>query len=159
MAIYWRTEPTHRPEIDYDSRGTFEGALPAGIYCEDEKTRVTLLKGASETGKSIGVDLASVFGCTIAGTPVYVATPEQLAALKAMPARTPEDVRAEQEAMWEAANKSVWSEIAAIDGMTGGLPPKRASRPAPLVPPTRHPFNGANRAARRASAAMTRRQA
>lgn len=47
MAIYWRTEPPRRPEIDYDPTGGFEGAIPAGIYCEDEETRSALLKGAS----------------------------------------------------------------------------------------------------------------
>lgn len=132
----------------------FPHAIPPGIYCEDEAARAALMKGASKTMSTAGMDLARAgFGYSLAGTPVYVATPAQLEVLKAMPAKTPDDVRAEQ----EAASAKAWSMLAEMGWVGGGLPERRASRPAPPVPPTRHPFNGANRATRRAMAAERKR--
>lgn len=90
--------------------------------------------------------MSPVFGVSIAGTPVYVATPAQLEVLKAMPAKTPEQAQAEQ-AEREAAAAGYWSNVRQSMGLASVLPP----------PPARHPFRGANRAQRRAMAAERRR--
>lgn len=159
MAIYW-LPPGPRPEISYDPSWAFEGALPPGIYCEDEAARVALMKGASQTVSTSSIYLGEDGPrCTLNGTPVYVATPAQLEFVKAMPATTPEQARAEQAAR-EAAAAAAWTRLAeGFPGLSAGLPERRASRPAPPVPPTRHPFRGANRAQRRAMAAEERRRA
>lgn len=124
-------------------------ALPLGIYCEDEAAKVVLLKGASETCKSVDVDWGAYgLGCSLAGTPVYVATPAQAELLRAMPARSPDEALAEQKAATDAM-------IAKIDQLMALVEP----RPAAPPPATRHPFRGANRKAKRAAAAKARRRA
>lgn len=163
MASYWHKHDWLPEDLDRSDPYLptyFPHAIPPGIYCEDEAARAVLMKGASKTVSSCGMDLAAAgFGYSLAGTPVYVATPAQLAVLKAMPAKTPEEARAEQAEQAVAAT-SAWAKLAeGIPGLSAGLPVRRASRPAPPVPPTRHPFHGANRALRRAQAAEARRRA
>lgn len=154
MASYWHKADWLPEDLDRSDPYLpryFPDAIPPGIYCEDEAARTALMKGASKTMSTAGMDLAAAgFGYSLAGTPVYVATPAQIAVLKAMPAKSPEQARAEQ-AEREAAAASYWSKVHQSLGLASVLPPP------PPPPPTRHPFRGANRAQRRAMAAERRR--
>ncbi|GJE51477.1 hypothetical protein GOFOIKOB_4536 [Methylobacterium tardum] len=163
MPTYWhkrdwwpsdldRTNP-YKPEI-------VPGALPPGIYCEDEDGYRALLA----SGK-VHADLAahSMFDGkpeedrplgwmfhTLGGIRIRVVTPAEAKILRAMPARSPEEALAEQHASLDAAD-------AEMKKLVDLMAPKPAPRPAPPPPATRHPFRGANRAQRRAAEAKRRR--
>ncbi|MBY0251979.1 MAG: hypothetical protein K2X54_11445 [Methylobacterium organophilum] len=100
MAIYWKpASTTHAIHLEarFDSGTVIDRTLSPGIYCEDEADRVALMKGASQTVSTSSIYLGEDGPrCSLNGTPIYVATPAQLEFIKAMPAKTPEQAKAEQ---------------------------------------------------------------
>lgn len=173
MATYWH-KPAYTAE-DRDADGEIlPGAMPPGIYCEDEAAYRALLAGAREQGQ---IAQPGFEGPSLGGMRVYVATPEQAALLRAMPTRSPAEALAHQQAAFDAydaaaAKLEAWARTfmtttyeeavakhenmtramvrQAMRGMSGEEFGRRFMRHAPA---------GANRKARRAAAAQARRPA
>ena len=78
--------------------------MPPGIYCEDEAAYRALLAGARAKGQ---VGEPGFEGVSLGGMRVYVATPEQAALLRAMPAQSPAEALAQQQAAFDAAAAQV----------------------------------------------------
>ncbi|KQO68513.1 hypothetical protein ASF22_19890 [Methylobacterium sp. Leaf87] len=117
-------------------------ALPLGIYCEDRETFAALRRSAWENEPEMAY--APGGHASIGGIAVFVATPDQAALLRAMPARSPEESLAEMQAEVDAFAAKVDRLLALME-------------PAPR--PARHPAPGANRRQRRAAEAMGRKRA
>lgn len=154
MPTYWhkrdwwpsdmdRTNP-HMPAI-------MPGALPPGIYCEDEDAFRALQRGSGTRGRPMDPAFAGA-PARLDGQAVYVATPAQAELLRAIASKEPpppapdpvEDLAPLME-LAKRMEKATRTDIV------------RPSRPAP--PPVRHPFRGANRAQRRAAEAKGRKRA
>lgn len=117
-------------------------ALPLGIYCEDRETFAALRRTAWENDPEMtyGIDGQAL----ISGVPIFVATPDQAALLRALPARSPEEALAERQAEADAF-------VAKVDRLLSFMMPN--------LRPARHPPPVANRGERRAAAAKARRHA
>lgn len=112
-------------------------ALPLGIYCEDQETLAALRRAAWENEPEMTYGIGGQ--ASIGGIAIFVATPEQAALFRAMPARSVEESLAEQQALVDAFS-------AKIDRLLTFMEPKLAAR--------RHPFPGSNRQAKRAAVAV-----
>ncbi|MCK2054968.1 hypothetical protein [Methylobacterium sp. 37f] len=155
-------------------------ALPLGIYCEDQETFAALRRSAWENEPEMAY--APGGQASIGGIAVFVATPEQAELLRAMPARSPEESLAEQQAEVDLLAAKVdrlqrmlkFGTVPRPGAPTRPFEERRLSTvtnaivsgvefmmgrdPAP-APEVRHPFRGANRGQRRAAEAKGRKRA
>ncbi|MDH2309245.1 hypothetical protein [Methylobacterium brachiatum] len=95
MATVWYKRAYDRADLDPETFEALPGAIPPGIYCEDEVAFRALLASAREKG----VEVEPAFGgpC-LGGLTVLVATPEQAAAFQAAPVSTAKEILAEERA-------------------------------------------------------------
>lgn len=127
------------------------GALPPGLYCEDEEAFAKLRAGARLRGSAVrGSTLTGMWD--LAGQQVFVCTPEQARTFRAIASKAPPPpVEPEPDPL-----AGIEEEAAKLHAL---MAPKPAPRPAAPPPATRHPFHGANRQQRRAAEARARRRA
>lgn len=161
MPTFWH-KPAYTPEDRHPiTREILPGALPPGIYCEDEGAFRALQRGARTRGATFDPAVPGGRAARLDGMAVYVATPEQAQLLQAVSSTEPpppvsepsyEETASELTRLQEKAARAVMLErwrsfMAGKPALTLAAPP----------PATRHPFRGANRAQRRAAEARRRR--
>ncbi|MCJ2084204.1 hypothetical protein [Methylobacterium sp. J-090] len=144
MATCWDKSAYTAADRDPLTHEILPGAMPPGIYCEDEAGYRALLKGAREKGQVVQPTFS---GVSLGGTSVYVATPAQAEMLRGI---------AEAPAEPDAFQQASAAGFLAIQAMLGRISEKLAAEvtsrsrkvtPYPLRIPTQM-----NRAAQRAAA-------
>jgi len=160
MTTFWHKPAYTALDRDPVTKAILPGAIPPGIYCEDEEAFGKLRSAARLRGQAVtaGVDVVGGTSWFLQGQAVFIATPEQARLLRAVatdapePASEPsyEEVVAEQVAAEKKAARATllqaWKAWLATD-------PPEAPRP------TGHPAQVANRAQLRAAGARARRRA
>lgn len=130
------------------------GALPPGLYCEDEEAFSKLRAAARLRQSSVRATLDG--GWDLAGQRVFVCTPQQAAFFRATASKAPPPPVEPAQSYEEACAGIVGN----LEKEARGLA-LEMGRAYPAAPPpaTRHPFIGANRQQRRAAEARARRRA
>lgn len=148
-------KPAYQPsDRDPTTGDLMPGALPPGLYCEDEAAFSKLRAAARLRQSSVRATLDG--GWDLAGQRVFVCTPAQAAFFRATASKAPPPPVAPEQSYEEAAAELVRNRETEARGLA--LEMGRALQAAP-PPPTRHPFIGANRQQRRAAEARARRRA
>jgi hypothetical protein len=126
MALYWHKErwwPSDRHPL---TREILPGAMPLGIYCEDEAALRILLRSAPQKAIGLVADCYGKVGHRFDGVPVFVATPEQAALFESIPSTDPETALAQRAAEF-------WEMTAKVNRLIGKAA-RREPPPAPPVP-------------------------
>ncbi|MGU3545767.1 hypothetical protein [Methylobacterium sp. A52T] len=184
MPTYWHKQSWWSSDLDRTNPYKPEivpGALPPGIYCEDEDAFRALQRGARTRGATFDPGINSGLA-RLDGMAVYVATPEQARLLQAVSAKEPSPPApdpytgfAEQVAKLQAMMVKKHAEQSYEDGAAEYVDlqerearsfvmdwwrarqTQQATNTAAPLPATRHPAGGANRQQRRAAEAKRRR--
>lgn len=150
MATYWKKDAYLESDRDPMTREILPGAIPPGIYCEDEAAFRALQRGARTRGRPILATAGA--GWELYGEAVRIATPQQAEFFRAVAAPAPPEPERDPVADMEAA-------AAKITALMGGQPAGASSPvPAAAPPPPARP-RGPSRAMRRAAASEARRRA
>jgi hypothetical protein len=154
----------HKPAytaLDRDSvtGDLLPGALPPGLYCEDEEAFAKLRAAARLRNSAVRGTLSG--GWDLAGQAVFVCTPEQARTFRAIASKAPPPpVEPSYEETTAAFVSNLEKEARALGlELSRANQAAEATRPAAPPPATRHPFHGANRQQRRAAEARARRRA
>ena len=111
MSTVWYKRAYDRADLDPTTFEALPGAIPPGIYCEDEAAFRTLLAGDREKG----VEVEPAFGgSSLGGLNVSVATPKQAAVFQAALASTAQEMLAEERTAYALGNALVGRLVAGL---------------------------------------------